>query len=116
MKVLVNMTQDKKDLVRGGNAVNSCADIKNKAFKLVGLIVYEKEEFNQDTGEVVVNKVSCLKSADGEFYASNSPTICDSVQLLAESYTKEEILDGVDVMIKGKKSGKGREFLYLDLL
>ena len=43
MKVLVNMTQDKKDLVRGGNAVNSCADIKNKAFKLVGLIVYEKE-------------------------------------------------------------------------
>lgn len=116
MNILVNITSDKKDLVKAGNAVKGFKDVIGEKIKMTGLIIYEKEELDEKTGEVKKAIVSCVKMENGEFITSISPTVKNSLQLIANTYDADEIKAGVDVMIMSKKSNSNRDFLYLDLV
>ena len=64
-----------------------------------------------------VNTVIALKDlTTGEFYTSISPTVLSSTQAIIEAYEKEEILNGIEVIVKSKKSNNGRDFYYIDLV
>lgn len=116
MKILVNITDDKKDLVKANNAVLGFKDVVGEPIEMTGVVIYEKEEPNEKTGEVETKVVSCVKRKDGEFITSISPTVRNSLEMIANTYTAEEIHEGVAVMVKAKKSNGGRDFLYIDLI
>lgn len=114
MEILKNISADKKDIVRAGNAVSGFKDAIGKPITMVGVFLYTKEEENKD-GVLETKTVSAIKTSDGEFYTSISPTVKNSLQLIADTSETEEIINGIDVVIKSKKSNGGREFLYIDL-
>ena len=116
MEILVNVSESKKDLVKAWNTTTMAKDVIGEQFKMTGAIIYKKEELDQSTGECSVKTVCCIKREDGEFISTISPTVENSLQLIVNSYDKEEILQGIDVVIKSKKSSKGRDFIYIDLV
>lgn len=116
MKVLISVTESKKDLVKAGNTTVMFKDCIGDAFKMTGVIIYEKEEVDPKTGECSVKKVSCVKREDGEFISTISPTVENSLSLIVNSFEEDEIKAGLDVIIKTKKSNGGREFIYIDLV
>lgn len=116
MKILTNITSDKKDIVKAGNAMTMFKDVKNETITMVGLIIFEKEEVDEKTGELNTVTVSAVKQANGEFITSISPTVRNSLELIVATYSEEEILNGVDVVVKSKTSNGGREFIYMDLV
>lgn len=116
MEILVNVSESKKDLVKAGNSTTMAKDVIGEQFKMTGAIIYKKEEVDQSTGECSVKTVCCIKREDGEFISTISPTVENSLQLIVNSFEKEEILKGIEVVIKSKKSTKGRDFIYIDLV
>jgi hypothetical protein len=48
--------------------------------------------------------------------SSISPTVENSLTLIANSFDADEIKAGIDVVVKSKKSNGGRDFLYIDLV
>ena len=115
MKILTNISTDKKDLIKAGNSTIMFKDCIGDSFKMTGVIMFEKDELNKD-GESVTKLVSCIKREDGEFISTISPTVENSLSLIVNCYSEKEILAGLDVMIKTKKSNGGREFIYIDLV
>lgn len=116
MKVLVNTLSEKKDLVKAGNAVLGFKDVLGEKMVVTGVIIFEKEEVNEKSGEVEAKTVCCLKRKDGEFITSISPTVKNSLQMIIEAYTAEEIAKGIEVVVKSKSSNAGRDFFYVDLV
>lgn len=116
MEILVNVTSDKKDLVKAGNAVKGFKDVIGSKIKMCGAIIFTKDEVDEKTGEATTKIVSAIKGADGEFITSVSPTVKNSLELIVNTYDKDEILKGIEVMIKSKKSNAGRDFIYIDLV
>lgn len=116
MELIVNITSDKKDLVKANNAVDGFKDFVGEIIKMTGVIIYTKEDVNEKTGEIERKTVSAIKKDDGEFITSISPTVKNSLDMVVQTYSEEEIKAGIDVVIKSKKSNGGRDFLYLDLV
>lgn len=116
MNIKFNITDSKKDLVKAGNTTTMFKDVIGETFKMTGLIIYDKEELDPKTGELAKKTVTCVKKEDGEFISTISPTVENSVSLIANSYSEEEIKAGIDVEVKSKKSNGGRDFLYIDLV
>lgn len=116
MKVLTNVTDNKKDLVKAGNSTIMFKDCIGDSFKMTGVIMYEKDEIDPKTGESVTKLVSCVKREDGEFISTISPTVENSLSLIVNCYDPKEIIAGLAVMIKTKKSNSNREFIYIDLV
>lgn len=116
MEIKVSVTDNKKDLVKAGLTTTMFKDIIGDNIKLKGIIIYDKEEIDQKTGDIVTKTVSAIKTDDGEFVSSISPTVENSLLLIANSYEPEEIKAGIDVIVKSKKSNGGREFIYIDLV
>lgn len=116
MNIKFNITDSKKDLVKAGNTTTMFKDMIGETFKMTGLIIYDKEELNAKTGELENKTVSCVKQDDGEFISTISPTVENSLTLIANSFDEEEIKAGIDVTIKSKKSNGGRDFIYIDLV
>jgi len=115
MKVTTNISTDKKDLIKAGNSTIMFKDCIGDTFKMTGVIMFEKDELDKD-GKTVTKLVSCVKREDGEFISTISPTVENSLSLIVNCYSEKEILAGLDVMIKTKKSNGGREFIYIDLV
>ena len=116
MNIITNYLSEKKDVVRANNSVNTVKEIIGKSFICNGVLVFEKDGENEK-GEVVTNTVIALKdSRSGEFYTSISPTVLSSTQAIIEAYEKEEILSGIEVVVKSKKSNNDRDFYYIDLV
>lgn len=111
MKTIVNVSSDKKDLVKASNAVTAFKDVVNTPITMTGVIIYEKVE---EDGETKV--VSAIKLDDGSFVTSISPTVQNSLESIVEAYDEDEIKAGLPVMVKAKASKQGREFLYIDLI
>ena len=109
MEIIISTLEDKKDLVRCNNAVDCVQDFKGKKVKVYGFIIYNKADKD---GEI--KTVTAIKMADG-FITSISPTIRDSVETIIAAYDENEICEGIDIVIKSKKSKGGRDFFYLDL-
>lgn len=116
MDIKVNITDDKKDLVKAGNTTTMCKDVVGEKFVMTGIIIYEKEEINAETGEVKKSMVSCIKKQDGEFISTISPTVLNSLDIIVNCYTPEEIKKGIEIEVKSKKSNSKREFIYIDLV
>ena len=114
--VLTNITADKKDLVKANNAVLGFKDCIGEPITMVGVVIYSKEEVDEKTGDITAKTVSAIKKADGEFITSVSPTVKNSLDMIIETYSEEEIKAGIEVVIKSKKSNTGRDFLYIDLV
>jgi hypothetical protein len=114
MEILVNISSDKKDLVKAGNAVTGFKDCIGNVIKMTGAIIYTKEEEN-DKGVMETKTVTAIKDDKGEFITSISPTIKNSLEMITNTYDEDEIKTGIDVIIKSKKSNGGRDFLYIDL-
>lgn len=115
MKTIVNLTQDKKDIVKAGNATLGFKDVIGDNILCTGVIIYEKTELNKDNVEET-KIVSAIRNADGEFITSVSPTVKNSLEMIVESFSDEILADGVQVIVKSKKSNSNRDFLYLDLV
>lgn len=115
MNIKFNITDSKKDLVKAGNTTTMFKDVIGDNLKMVGLIIYEKEEPN-DKGEIEVKTVSAIKLDNGEFVSSISPTVENSLTLIANAYEPDEIKKGLDVIVKSKKSNGNRDFLIIDLV
>lgn len=109
-RILVNTTNSKKDIVKAGVATTTFQDCLGEVFKIIGVIIYEKEE----QGET--KTVTAVKRDDGEYVTSISPTILSSVETIRSAFDDEELEEGIEVVIKSKKSKGGRDFLYLDLV
>lgn len=116
MNIKFNITDSKKDLVKAGNTTTMFKDVIGDTITMTGLIIYGKEELDAKTGELETKTVSAIKMSNGEFISSVSPTVENSLTLIANSYDEEEIKAGIEVIVKSKKSNGGRDFLYIDLV
>lgn len=116
MKVLVNISESKKDLVKAGNTTRMFKDVIGEKITMTGAIIYEKDEVNDKTGEVETKKVCCVRDEKGEYISTISPTVENSLQLIVASYEPEEIKAGLPIEVKSKKSNGGRDFIYIDLV
>lgn len=116
MNIKFNITDSKKDLVKAGNTTTMFKDVIGEPLKMVGLIIYDKEEIDQKTGEVETKTVSAIKLDNGEFVSSISPTVENSLTLIANSFNEAEIKAGIEVEVKSKQSNSKRDFLYIDLV
>lgn len=116
MRILTNYTSEKKDLVKANNSVDTVKDILNTPFKCVGIIIFEKDGVDEESGEADVKTVVALKTEDGHFYTSISPTVKSSVDAIVEAYDKEEVESGLDIVVKSKLSKSERDFYYVDLV
>jgi hypothetical protein len=115
MKVLKNTCKDKKDLIKAGNSVTMFKDVVGKELTITGIVIYEKEEVDEKTGEVSKKTVSCVKDNKGEFVSTISPRVANILQMITESYTEDEIGAGLPILVKTKKTNSGRDFIYIDL-
>lgn len=115
MAIKFTTTENKKDIMKATVTISTAKEMKNKQFKLTGVIVYDKEECNEETGEIKTIEVLALRDEKGEYMGTISPTMLNSAKQLTSIFTKEEITDGIDVIIKSGTSNSGREFFYLDI-
>lgn len=103
---------DKKDLVRANNDAKAVTDFKNEKVKVSGIIFGTVT--NKDGDEV---KTVVIKTSDGDFIGTISPTMVESMEVVADVF-EEEIAEGakdMDVIIKTGKSNAGREYYYASI-
>lgn len=115
MKILQNITNDKKDLVKASNAVNTVQDLVGESVTINGILIFEKEELDEKSQEVVVQRVSAFRLTNGEFYTSISPTVKSSLESIIEVFDADEIKAGIEIQVKSRTSKGGRDFIYIDL-
>ena len=115
MKILYNSTTDKKDVVKANNSVDTVKDILNKPFVCTGIIIFEKDTTDEDSGEVKTNTVIAFKTDEG-FVTSISPTVLSSTEAITSAYSEDEITSGIEMVVKSKKSKADRDFYYIDLV
>jgi hypothetical protein len=120
MKVLVNVNFGLKEVINSESATTVLKNLANKKVKVTGLLVANKDDIDEETGEVKNIKIGVLKTSDGELISSISPTVIGSMETIVTTYTDmnilEEIPKGIDILIKSAKSAKGREFFHLVLI
>ena len=116
MTILTNITSDKKDLIKANNSVTGFKEKLGEDILMTGVLIYEKEEIDTKTGEIEKKVVCAIKDSNGDFITSVSPTVKNSLDMIVESYTEEEIKAGLPITIKSKRSNAGRDFFYVDLI
>lgn len=113
MKITNNYNiTDKKDFVRANNDARPVTDFKNTTVKVSGIIFGTTT--NKDGDEV---RTVIIKTSDGDFIGTISPTMVESMEVVADVF-EDEIADGaedMDVIIKAGKSKAGREYYYASL-
>lgn len=114
LKATENIT--KVDIVKAGNAVTTAKDVVGVAFKLYGVILAEKEEIDDKSGEVKHTVVTILKTdLEEPFISSISPTLKTSAENILDNFDASEFEAGIPSILKTKKSNQGRNFVYVDL-
>ena len=116
MKIIYNSSNEKKDIVKANNSVDTVKDILDTQFTCTAIIIFDKEQIDEETGDTDTKTVVALKNSNGGFYTSISPTVKSSVEAIVEAYTQEEITSGIDIIVKSKESKAGRDFYYVDLV
>lgn len=116
MKILVNIGCEKKDVVKACNCVDTFKEYVEQPFISNGILIYEKEDVNEETGVAENVTVTAIKRSDGSFITSISPTVKNSIDAVIEVYDEEELTSGIEMVIRSKRSNAGREFFYIDLV
>lgn len=103
---------DKKDLVRAINDAETVTGFKDETVKVSGIIFGTTT--NKDGDEV---KTVVIKTSNGGFIGTISPTMVESMEVVADVF-EEEIAAGakdMEVIIKTGKSNAGREYYYASI-
>ena len=118
MKVSQKVNFSLKEIVNAQSTTNVIKDYVGETLKLTGILIANKEDVDQDTGDIKTTKVVVLKT-DKELISSISPTLASSAETIISAYDENGILDdiakGIDVIISSSESSKGREFFFLTL-
>lgn len=109
MKTLTN-----KDKFNAKNAGKTFDTIIGKEVTFQGVMFYEDDVVNKETGEVERKTISAVK-LDGNMYCSPSITLKRALEDLVD-YADAEKMDEVKIMIVNGSSSKGRKFLTLNLV
>lgn len=115
MKLITNICEEKKDIVKAMNTTDTMKDVVGEELTINGVIIYEKDEEDEKTGDVKTVTVTAIRTAEGTFYSSISPTVKNSIDAVMEVFTEEEIKAGINIFVKSKTSNGGRDFIYIDL-
>lgn len=114
IKTTENVT--KVDIVKAGNAVSTAKDIIGTPFKLYAVILAEKEDVDEQSGEIKKQLVTIIKTdMEESFVSSISPTLKSSAENLLDNFSTEDFQAGIPCVVKSKKSNHGRDFVYIDL-
>lgn len=103
---------DKKDLVRANNDAKAVTGFKNTTVKVSGIIFGTTTNKNGDEVKTVV-----IKTSNGDFIGTISPTMVESMEVVADLF-EEEIAAGakdMDIIIKTGKSNAGHEYYYASM-
>lgn len=117
-KVILNENMTNRDVVKAKVTVETCEKHKGEILKLTGAMLYEKEEVDEKTGEVLLRTVSAIKVNNGGkdvIITSISPTVASSLQTIITQCGEDIRTDGLEIVIGTGTTKAGREFLYLDL-
>ena len=119
MKILNNVNFGLKEIVNSESAVKTVKEYTGKTLKVTGILIGVKEELDSESGELKTTRVVVLKEQNGELISSISPTVIGTAETIISAYAENnltsEIEKGIDVNICSSKSGKGREFYFLQL-
>ena len=111
MEVLKSINTDKRDIVKASVAVETVQEHANETVVLTGIIIAKK--WSDDEQRDV--EVTALKLQNGTFITSISKTVKDSAETMLNAFEENEFANGLEIVIKSKKSKGGRDFFYLDL-
>lgn len=112
MEILLNKNFSKKEIIKATTSVITANEVKGVNLIATGFLKYEKED--EDNKKVVV---TAIKTENGEVFTSISKTIADGVDTICSTMEDSEISEGIEVIVKTKKTKAGdRDFLYLDLV
>ena len=103
-----------KDRFNARNNGHSFDAILEKEVTFEGVMFYDDDVTNKETGEIERKTISAVK-INGEMYCSPSDTLRRALTDLVE-YANEEKVDTVQIMIVNGSSSKGRKFLTLNLM
>lgn len=101
----------KKEMANMRNNSEKLAGLKGRV-KIAAAFVETAEDVDQETGEVVTRKKGYIKTSDGKYYGTISPTAIRSLE------DAIDILDDgepVEIEVVTRKSGRQRDFISLDL-
>lgn len=119
MKILNKINFNLKETVNSESATLIMKNFGGQVLKTTGILIGTKDDLDSDTGEVKEIKVAILKTATGELISSISPTVVNSAETIVNAYTDANLLAdfdaGVEIQVCSGKSGKGREFFFLQL-
>jgi hypothetical protein len=119
MEIIINTSDDKKDLIHANNNSIMAKNVVGKKFKITAILIYKKSETNEETGETKTKTISCIKTDKNEFIATVSPTFKESLEMIYYAYTEEELKQalakGIDVVIQKKQSKNERDFIFVDV-
>lgn len=120
MKILNNVNFNLKEIVNSETATTPINTMMNKEVIATGLLVGLKEDIDNETGEVKTLKVGVIKIDEGNLLSTISPTVINSIETIVNAYTDADMLgeikEGIAIAIKSAKSGKNRDFIFLELL
>lgn len=121
MKTIKNVNFSLKETINSESATTVLKTLVNQTLKVNGLLVAEKQEVDEETGESKTLKIGVLKTTDGQLISSISPTVTNSIESIINAYTDGGLLeefknDGVEIKICSSKSSKGRDFFFLELV
>ena len=116
MEIVKSTLESKKDIVKASNTVNTVKELKDQNITLVGAVIFNRQEIDQETGEVETKTACVLKAKDNTFYSSISQTVIKSLETILATFEQGEISEGIDIKICSSKSNKGREFFFIDLV
>lgn len=103
---------DKRDFVRANNDAKGASDFKNTTLKASGIIFGTTTSKDGDEVKTVI-----IKTSDGDFIGTISPTMVESMEVVADVF-EAEIAEGakdMDIIIKTRKSNAGREYYYASI-
>jgi len=117
MNILKKVNFGLKEIVNSESATKVIKNYGGQTLKVNGILIGVKDNVDED-GVVKTIKVVVLKSGD-DLISSISPTVVNSAETIISAYEDnkltEEIVAGIDITVASAKSGKGREFFFLQL-
>lgn len=110
MKVIYNSSNDKRDIVKAGTTPNTLKSLVGEEINITNVIMFE--DVKEDMNTV---KVCSVQLADG-WYVTTSPSIIDTIEMIIEGYSTDEIHSGIPARVQSGRSSKGREYFTIALI
>nr|DAN94247.1 MAG TPA: ssDNA binding protein [Caudoviricetes sp.] len=110
MEIIKTTLNSKKDAINASNASGVLKDHIGETLTMTGAVIYS--EIDRDGVEHVVTSIK----TDKGFIGSTSANVRNTVEMIADEWSSEELSDGVQFTIRSAKSKNGREFLSIELV